>query len=109
MGAPPSSCARSRITRTRSRPPLRLGGPRSGGCWRAVVFDHMAFRFEDFLAPVDPGLVGMCLQASWSWFEPLAGRKPVAMTLFGDVFLIDRENAIYFLDTNFGELERVAT
>lgn len=62
--------------------------------------------FEDFLAPVPANsLAGMLEQ--WQWL-PIRELRPTAMTLMGDVFLIDRDNRIYFLDTNFGVLERVA-
>ncbi|MFN9808560.1 MAG: hypothetical protein ACK6CU_02880 [Deltaproteobacteria bacterium] len=62
--------------------------------------------FEDFLAPVPASsLAGMLEQ--WQWL-PIRELRPTAMTLMGDVFLIDRDNRIYFLDTSFGVLERVA-
>jgi hypothetical protein len=53
----------------------------------------MELDFESFLAPVDPGLLTACLTHSWSWLEPLRPMHPMA---------------IYFLDTSFGDLERVA-
>ena len=45
---------------------------------------------------------------SWSWLGVLAKLRPVGATQFGDVFLIDADNAVFFLDINFGVLERVA-
>lgn len=44
--------------------------------------------------------------ASWSWL-PVAGKRPVQATLFGDVFLQDSDG-FWFLDSVEGSLTRVA-
>ena len=43
---------------------------------------------------------------SWSWL-PLAGKRPVQATLFGDVFLQDSDDYC-FLDSVEGKLTKVA-
>ncbi|MDX2086237.1 MAG: DUF1851 domain-containing protein [Kofleriaceae bacterium] len=69
----------------------------------------MTFEFEDFIASVDSALLSESMRESWSWLESVRDLQPVALTLAGDVFLIDRNNAVYFLDTNYGVIERVAS
>lgn len=44
---------------------------------------------------------------SWSWL-PIASKKPVLATAFGDVFLQDSEG-YWFLDTVEGKLNHIAT
>ena len=44
---------------------------------------------------------------SWTWL-PLAGKRPVQATLFGDVFLQDSEGC-WFLDSLEGKLTNVAS
>ena len=67
------------------------------------------FQFESFLAPVDLPVLAESVRASWGWLESLRELRPFALTLAGDVLLIDRSNAIYFLDTCYGVVERVAS
>lgn len=43
----------------------------------------------------------------WSWL-PIAGKNPIRVTSFGDVFLSD-ENGIWFLDTLEGKIEAVCS
>ena len=64
-------------------------------------------RFEDFLAPIDSAALARALDQPW-WRWAMAGRRPVGMTLTGDVFLAAADGAVYFLDTNFGVVERIA-
>ncbi len=66
----------------------------------------MQIDFQHFLAPVPPSSLATMFE-SWRWL-PIAELRPTAMTVTGDVFLIDRDNRIYFLDTGFGTLERIA-
>ncbi len=68
----------------------------------------MNFQFESFLAPVDLPLLAESVRASWGWLESIQELRPFALTLAGDVLLIDRANAIYLLDTCYGVVERVA-
>jgi hypothetical protein len=85
--------------------PPRDNGERPGGS-DSRGGQPPTLSFEDFLAPVPASsLAGMLEQ--WQWL-PIRELRPTAMTLMGDVFLIDRDNRIYFLDTSFGVLERVA-
>lgn len=69
----------------------------------------VTFRFEDFLASVDLPLLAKSLSEGWWWMESIRELRPVSLTLAGDVFLIDRSNAVFFLDTNYGVVERVAS
>jgi hypothetical protein len=69
----------------------------------------MNFQFESFLAPVDLPLLAESVRASWGWLEAIQDLRPFALTLAGDVLLIDRANAIYILDTCYGVVERVAS
>jgi hypothetical protein len=47
------------------------------------------------------------LLADWSWLVPPT-YHPVMMTVFGDWFLVDEENSIWFLDLVSGKLSKVA-
>lgn len=69
--------------------------------------DEPTVAFEDFLAPVTPESLAASL-GDWVW---LIGTelRPVAMTIFGDVLLIDSGNRLHLLDTAFGVVEVVAT
>jgi len=67
------------------------------------------FQLESFLAPVDLPLLAESVRASWGWLESIQELRPFALTLAGDVLLIDHGNAIYFLDTCYGVVERVAS
>lgn len=65
-------------------------------------------RFDDYMAKVDlPSLANA--MSAWTWLEKLTDLRAVGLTLTCDVFLIDRTNAVYFLDTNFGVVEKLAT
>lgn len=64
--------------------------------------------FQDYIADVDLGELSKALGESWWWLEPIRELRPVALTLAGDVFLVDNADAVYFLDTHFAVLERVA-
>jgi hypothetical protein len=66
-------------------------------------------RFEDFLASIDLPLLAESLSENWWWLESIRELRPVALTLAGDVFLVDRNNAVFFLDTSYGVLEQVAS
>lgn len=84
--------------------------PSSGGAVTAAPNgpppDEGSFVFEDFLAPVTPA----ALAASLSDWTAHVGTelRPVGITLFGDVLLIDRQNQIHVLDPSFGDVELVA-
>jgi hypothetical protein len=67
------------------------------------------FDLEDYLASVDLPLLAQSLAESWGWLEPLRELRPFALSLAGDVFLMDWKNATFFLDTNFGIVERIAS
>ena len=56
-----------------------------------------------FITP-EPAKLASALEA-WSWIG-LAGKKPVRVTAFADVFLEDKEG-IWFLDTVGGKLKRI--
>src|ERR1700759_2523480 len=64
--------------------------------------------FEHYLAPVSTEQLAEHIAKSWSWFTPLAELEPIGLTKLADVFLRDRDGAVYFLDTSFGVLERIA-
>lgn len=64
--------------------------------------------FERYLAAVDIAEVASTLGASWSWHESIRDLRPIYMTLAGDVLLLDRKEGVWFLDTSWGTLERVA-
>src|SRR6188472_2290772 len=63
-------------------------------------------QFENFLARVSKQTLEATL-SEWSWL-PIHQLQPVGVTLFGDVFFVDRKNRIHFLDAAFGVLEGVA-
>jgi hypothetical protein len=67
------------------------------------------FQFESFLASVDLPLLEESVRTSWGWLESIRELRPFALTLAGDVLLIDRSKAIFFLDTNYGVVERIAS
>ena len=62
--------------------------------------------FDDYMAPVPLEQVAEIL-SDWTWCVP-ANHRPVGITLFGDVLLVDPGNRIFLLDTAFGVYERVA-
>jgi hypothetical protein len=67
------------------------------------------FQLESFLASVDLPLLAESVRKSWGWLESIRDLRPFALTLAGDVLLIDRSNAIMFLDTRYGVVERIAS
>jgi hypothetical protein len=67
------------------------------------------FQLESFLAPLDLPLLAESVRTSWGWLAAIQELRPFALTLAGDVLLIDHGNAIYFLDTCYGVVERVAS
>ena len=43
---------------------------------------------------------------SWSWIG-IEGKRPIRVTAFGDVFFVDNEGTVWFLDTLGGSLSAV--
>lgn len=69
----------------------------------AVSFGAAPKEAMYFITP-EPAKVVSALEA-WGWIG-IAGKKPVRVTAFADVFLEDKEG-IWFLDTVGGELKRI--
>jgi hypothetical protein len=69
-------------------------------------FDEMK-EIEDLLAPVAGDFDVDDALNSWRWLVPQPVRA-LAVTAFGDVFLVDGTGAVLFLDTIAGKCEEVA-
>lgn len=64
--------------------------------------------FNDYVATVELAELASALGAEWQWVDGIRELRGVSVTLAGDVFLVDKNQAVWFLDTSYGILERVA-
>ena len=75
---------------------------------RPAVQPPSTVEFDDYVAKVDLKDLAAALGAEWLWVDGIKDLRGVSVTLAGDVFLVDKTQAVWFLDTSYGILERVA-